>query len=691
MEKTEMSDSKRKILIVDDSEMNRSLLCDMLSGEYEILEAEDGLEASAILQGREQEIALMLLDIVMPKMDGFALLTVMNKNGWIKSVPVIIISSETVPAYVDRAYDLGVHDYISRPFDERIVQRRVSNTLMLFAKQKELEHMVIEQIQKRENDNSLMIEILSNIVESRNGESGMHILHVRLLTELFLKKLITMTDKYSISRKDIQLICTASSLHDIGKIAIPTKILNKPGRLTDEEFEIMKTHSIEGAKLLKEIPRWEEEPLIKIGCEVCRWHHERYDGKGYPDRLKGDEIPISAQVVALADVYSALRQDRVYKKAFSHEKAVEMIIGGECGAFNPVLLECLTAVSDTLEKEVGVHSEQTATRIEIVESIEQQLEKGDIAVSDRTLQLLERERMKYRFFANISQEIQFEYTKVPEMLTLSEWSADYLESPEVIMNPRNDIFGKEIFREEDFSELLQAFEEQTEENGKFERDYLLTINGKKRWSRVIAKSIWSEEEPKKFVGAIGKIIDIQNETEKINDLKTDAERDSLTGLLNHKTARVRICEKLARDSELKYILIVFDLDGFKQANDQYGHMFGDEVLKEVASTLKEGTRGNDLLARVGGDEFLLFMPYKDEKEMPVNRVFCMLDKDYKGFHISVSMGVAKAKDSGRDYESLFHMADVAMYRAKKSGKHAYYFYDESDETMNSVLNSVKED
>lgn len=691
MEKTEMSDSKRKILIVDDSEMNRSLLCDMLSGEYEILEAEDGLEASAILQGREQEIALMLLDIVMPKMDGFALLTVMNKNGWIKSVPVIIISSETVPAYVDRAYDLGVHDYISRPFDERIVQRRVSNTLMLFAKQKELEHMVIEQIQKRENDNSLMIEILSNIVESRNGESGMHILHVRLLTELFLKKLITMTDKYSISRKDIQLICTASSLHDIGKIAIPTKILNKPGRLTDEEFEIMKTHSIEGAKLLKEIPRWEEEPLIKIGCEVCRWHHERYDGKGYPDRLKGDEIPISAQVVALADVYSALRQDRVYKKAFSHEKAVEMIIGGECGAFNPVLLECLTAVSDTLEKEVGVHSEQTATRIEIVESIEQQLEKGDIAVSDRTLQLLERERMKYRFFANISQEIQFEYTKVPEMLTLSEWSADYLESPEVIMNPRNDIFGKEFFREEDFSELLQAFEEQTEENGKFERDYLLTINGKKRWSRVIAKSIWSEEEPKKFVGAIGKIIDIQNETEKINDLKTDAERDSLTGLLNHKTARVRICEKLARDSELKYILIVFDLDGFKQANDQYGHMFGDEVLKEVASTLKEGTRGNDLLARVGGDEFLLFMPYKDEKEMPVNRVFCMLDKDYKGFHISVSMGVAKAKDSGRDYESLFHMADVAMYRAKKSGKHAYYFYDESDETMNSVLNSVKED
>lgn len=683
-----MSDFKRKILIVDDSEMNRSLLCDMLSGEYEILEAENGLEASAILQAKEQEIALMLLDIVMPEMDGFALLAVMNKNGWIKSVPVIIISSETVPAYVDRAYDLGVHDYISRPFDERIVQRRVSNTLMLFAKQKELENIVVEQIQKHENDNSLLLEIFSNIVELRNGESGLHVLHVRMLTELFLKKLLEKTDRYPISKKDIPLICNASSLHDIGKIAIPSKILNKPGRLTKEEFDIMKTHSMEGAKLLKEVPERENEPLIKVGYEICRWHHERYDGGGYPDGLKGDEIPITAQVVALADVYNALRQDRVYKKAFSHEKTMEMIMGGECGVFNPILLECLAELSDVLEKEVEVHSKQTVTRIEIIQSIEQQLERGDIAVSDRTLQLLERERMKYRFFANISQEIQFEYTKVPEMLTLSEWSADYLEFPEVIMNPREDIFGKEIFQEKDFSGLLQAFEEQTEEDGKFEKDYLLTIKGRKRWSRVIAKSIWSETEPREFVGAIGKIIDIQDETERINNLKADAECDSLTGLMNHKTAREKICEVLTTDVDLKYILIVFDLDSFKQANDQYGHMFGDEVLKTVASTLIEGTRGDDIVARIGGDEFLLFMPYKDEKEMPVNRVFHMLDKDYKDFHISVSMGVAMANESDRNYEALFHMADVAMYRAKKSGKHAYSFY---DETMNSVLDLTKDE
>ena len=249
MNKKENGQIRNKILIVDDSEINRSLLSDMLSGEYEILEAENGMEASAILQSHEHEISVMLLDIVMPVMDGFETLVAMNKNGWIKSIPVIMISAETVPAYVDRAYDLGVQDYISRPFDERTVRRRVINTIMLFAKQKELSHMVADQMMEKENGNQLMIEILSNIVEFRNGESGLHVLHIRTLTELFLKALLEKTDKYDISRKDIPLICNASALHDIGKIVIPEEVLNKPGRFTDEEFSIMRTHSMEGARL----------------------------------------------------------------------------------------------------------------------------------------------------------------------------------------------------------------------------------------------------------------------------------------------------------------------------------------------------------------------------------------------------------------------------------------------------------
>ncbi len=682
---------KRKILVVDDSEMNRSLLCDMLSGIYEILEAENGLEASVILQSREQEIALMLLDIVMPKMDGFELLTVMNKNGWIKNIPVIIISSETVPAYVDKAYDLGVQDYISRPFDERIVQRRVSNTLMLFIKQKELSNMVMEQFAERENENTLMTEILSSIVESRNGESGLHVLHIRMLTEILLQKLLEKTNQYPVSKQDIPIICNASSFHDIGKMVLPMEILNKPGKLTAEEFEVMKTHSIEGAKLLKSLPMRENEPLVKIGYDICRWHHERYDGGGYPDGLKGDEIPIAAQVVALADVYDALRSSRVYKPPYSHEKTIHMIMNGECGVFNPILLECLSELSDALEEAVKVNSGSTISEEKMIQAIEQQFEKGGIDFSDRTLRLLERERMKYRFFANISQEIQFEYTKVPEMLTLSEWSAEYLRLPEIIMNPKEAVWGTEIFQKEDFEQLLQVLEEEEWEKNVFEGDYMLSINGRKRWNRVIAKSIWSEEEPREFVGAIGKIVDVHEEKERMKYLKVASEHDLLTGLLNHKTAKRKIKDILTQDEELKYILILLDLDSFKQANDQYGHLFGDEVLKYVADTLSKSVRGMDLVARMGGDEFLLFMPYKDETQLPVDRIFRTLDSDFKGFHVSVSMGVAKANECGRDYDKLFHMADVALYQVKKNGKHRYCFYDKSSETMKSVLTFGREE
>ena len=665
---------RKKILIVDDSEFNRSLLSDMLSDEYEILEAEHGMEAAGILHSQEQEIALMLLDIVMPVMDGFETLAIMNKNGWIKSIPVIMISAETVPTYVDRAYDLGVKDYISRPFDERTVRRRVVNTLILFAKQKELEHMVTEQIMEKEKSNKLMIEILSNIVEFRNGESGLHVVHIRTLTELFMRNLLEKTDEYDISPKDIPLVCNASALHDIGKIVIPEEILNKPGRLTEEEIAVMKTHSEEGAKILERIPMLEDEPLLRTAYQICRWHHERYDGRGYPDGLKGDEIPIVAQIVALADVYDALTSKRAYKKAFSHEKAVDMILNGECGTFNPLLLECLRDIEGSLEKEFKELSEKGDSQKEIANTVEQMMEGGELSVSEHSIRLLEHERMKYQFFATLSREIQFEYTKTPEMLILSEWGAKYLNMPETILTPREARFGTEVFNKDDFEQLLGDLENTTPEDPMVEEIYLLNINGQRRWSKVISKSMWGEGEPPEYAGAIGKIADIHEDMEKMNKLESRAAHDSLTGLLNHKTARGRISETLAKDEEQRYILIVFDLDHFKDANDTYGHLFGDEVLKHVAETLKNSTRNEDICARMGGDEFLIFMPYKEEAESQVKRIFGLLCDKYKEFQISVSIGVAYAENCGRDYDTLFHMADEALYEAKRGGRKAYRFY-----------------
>lgn len=667
---------KKKILIVDDSEINRSLLSDMLSDEYDILEAEHGMEAAAILHDREQEISLMLLDIMMPVMDGFETLEVMNKNGWIKDIPVIMISAETVPAYVDRAYDLGVQDYISRPFDERTVRRRVVNTIILFTKQKELSHMVTNQIMEKENDNKLMIEILSNIVEFRNGESGLHVLHIRVLTELILKWLIRK-DMYGISMDDVYLICNASALHDIGKISIPSEILNKPGRLTDEEYEIMKGHAAEGARLLSDIPMRENEPLIKLGFQICRWHHERYDGRGYPDRLEGDEIPIAAQVVALADVYDALTSKRVYKAAFSHEKAVGMILNGECGVFNPVLMECLKDISDELRDEMRLRSEGQNLQEETLDVVEQMMEKGELDVSDRTLKLLEHERVKYQFYAELSQEIQFEYTVTPEMLILSEWGASYLNMPDTILNPKKDAFGTNIFSKNDFEDLLNRLEMTTPQEPMVEQNYLLNINGQERWSKVIARSMWESWEPPEYAGAIGKIVDIHDELEKMNHLEVMAAHDSLTGLLNHKTAKSQISERLAEDEEKKFILLLFDLDHFKQANDTYGHLFGDEVLKFVSERLKKNTRNVDIVARMGGDEFLLFMPYKDSIEPLVKRIFNLLCTQYEQFTIGVSMGVACAKECGGDYDTLFHMADEALYEVKRNGRNNYCFYDKT--------------
>ena len=314
--KEKMFKLKQTILIADDSEMNRSLLADMLGNEFEILEAENGVQAVAYMQNEGSRIDLVLLDIVMPKMDGFEVLAVMNRNDWIKDTPVIMISSETAPSCIKRAYELGVTDFINRPFDVWIVRRRVMNTLMLVSKQKKLVHMVTDQIFKREKMNNLMITVLSHIVEFRNGESGLHVLHIKTITELLLQNLIIKTDKYNLSPVDISLISTASALHDIGKIAIPDPILNKPGKLTPEEYEIIKTHSELGALMLDDLDIPQDEHLIVYARQICRWHHERYDGKGYPDGLKGEEIPIAAQVVSIADVFDALTSERVYKRPF---------------------------------------------------------------------------------------------------------------------------------------------------------------------------------------------------------------------------------------------------------------------------------------------------------------------------------------------------------------------------------------
>lgn len=353
---------KQKILIVDDSEMNRFILAQMLRQDYDILEAGDGIKAVDILREQADDIALMLLDIIMPGLDGFGVLDKMNENGWIDDIPVIIISSDRSPVAIERAYELRAADFISRPFDAAIVRHRVVNTILFYAKQKKLVSLVERQVYEKERQSGLMIDILSHIVEFRNGESGLHVLHIRTLTELLLKRLVKKTSKYKLTPTDIGLISTASALHDIGKIVIPEHILNKPGKLTDEEFAIIKTHAQKGAEMISGVSILGREPLLEYARDIARWHHERVDGRGYPDGLSGDEIPICAQVTAIADVYDALTSERVYKKAYTHETAIRMINNGECGAFDPLLLECLMDFEGTLRQELEIRAKKYIDR-----------------------------------------------------------------------------------------------------------------------------------------------------------------------------------------------------------------------------------------------------------------------------------------------------------------------------------------
>ena len=410
-----------KILIADDSKMNQQILSEILGDRYEYLYADDGMQALELLHS-EFDIDL-LLDINMPRLDGFGVLEVMKQRNWLQEIPVIITSSEDDESFIQKAYELGVTDYIRRPFNLTVTQRRVSNALTLYARQKHLVHLAEEQVYEHKKTNSAIINILSHIVESCNFESGTHILHVRVITDILLRQLVAATNRCPLSQADISMISTLSALHDIGKISIPAEILNKPGKFTREEFEIMKTHTTAGDELLQDMPVSHDDPLMRTAHEICRWHHERWDGRGYPDGLKGDEIPVSAQVVALADVYDALTSDRCYKKAFSHETAMQMILNGECGAFNPLLLECFSAVGATLHEHLQHEPSEFDYRLESHRLSAEMLEQHSLPTDNRELQLLPLARANAVFFAEQSGCLQFVYDRWMNKVTYTNWDA----------------------------------------------------------------------------------------------------------------------------------------------------------------------------------------------------------------------------------------------------------------------------
>ena len=487
--------------------MNREILSEVLGSDYDYLFAGNGLQALEQLS-QNPDVDLMLLDIRMPQLDGFGVLNILKQQYGSDEIPVIVLSAEEDVRIIQKAYDLGAVDYINRPFNLAIVQRRVRNTLFLYARQKQLVHLVEEQVYEREKNSSAMVNVLSHVIEARNHETGTHILHMRVLTDVLLHRLIRLTDRYPLSESDISMITNLSALHDIGKICIPEEILNKPGSLDDREMEIMKSHAALGDALLQNMPGSDGDSFVRMARDVCRHHHERWDGGGYPDGLKGDEISIAAQVVALADVFDALTSDRCYRKALPFDKAMEMIHDGRCGAFNPLLMQCLDASRDELYACLTTSGRIFDVQTEARHLATEVLQNRSLPPDDRDLRVLALEKAKSAFFAQECGGIQFEYDRALNRVVCTDWYAEPRDRVRALYLSEGD--DVKLLSQEDKSRLMELVRGATPDSPDVEMRALISVHGEKRWHRLRARTLW-ERESRQCDSVIGQFTDVHDE------------------------------------------------------------------------------------------------------------------------------------------------------------------------------------
>ena len=492
-------DKKQKILIVDDAKFNRDILKEILGDTYNYLEAENGNQAIQMI-GENIGIDLMLLDINMPQMNGFEVLEIMKRSQCMEETPVIMISSEDDVDTMRKAYELGITDYITRPFDSVIVKKRVQNTLGLYANQKHLINVVYDQVYEKEENNNIMIRILSNVLGSRNSESREHILHIKTATEMMLRKLVKVTDAYPLTEADIALITTASSLHDIGKIYIPEEILNKPGRFTDKEFEIMKTHSELGAAIIEDMDFPQDHPLVHTAWEICRWHHERWDGKGYPDGLKGEEIPICAQVVSIVDVYDALTSERCYKKAFDHDTAIQMILDGQCGQFNPILLKCLKELSIQFSKMLDKKMNENSYYQEVQRLSNEILSDRSLPNKTYSQGIVKVMQEKIDFFKSNSGMNSIDYNAISGQLTIQNGKQQIVCQRN---HPNFDLFKEFGVNEEDVQHIQVLLHQTSVQNKEISVQIKVTVEDNSQMYKLKLHTLWSPLKKNGYIGIIG--------------------------------------------------------------------------------------------------------------------------------------------------------------------------------------------
>lgn len=930
------------LLIVDDVKMNRAILTGIFGNQYRSAEAENGVQAIQFMQQHRDDIAVVLLDLSMPLMDGYQVMDEMNRQGLISEIPVIIITADNSSDSEIKAFDAGASDVITKPFEAHIVRRRVHNVIELNRRRLLQDELIEEQAQKLRKSNAGIIATLASIVETRSLETGQHIKRMGMYVRILLENAAASFPEYMLDARSIDIIMNASSLHDIGKVAIPDAILNKPGKLSPQEYEIMKSHTLRGCEILDSLTDITDREYLQYAYNICRYHHERWDGRGYPDGLRGDAIPICAQAAGIADCYDALTNDRVYKNAIPPEEAISMILNGECGIFSPKLLECLKAVRqqfmelardfadeekslpavsllETASPRIGgfrdVRRSDSLKYFALLNYIKATVMEVDLATgiyqlvyqcssdfdllrsganfaecmtrfADGAVHPDDRERMlqilgyytedffaegllqmqrRYRIYNRASGEyltwlatmlrinpdapqqqhvlllwrradelpqtaerksvveelmlqntiidiqpcIRDNWLTMPYvssgLLSILGYTADEIRSqfsnrficlihpddqddvlrlsasqqrlgPYQEMEYRliskcgqviwvleksqlmTDDAGRECFycalidvtrskrTEEELRSLIERYQivmertsdvifewradtdqlsfssswnsrfgwEEKEDGVMGRRTYvkylhrddvkiydqmlsrlhdgedydecearILNGGGTYRWCLIRITVLRGQDGTTKR--AVGVIADIDAQKKVIQQLRSMAERDSLTLLYNKKVAKKRIDEHIsAMQPGDSAAMFVIDVDDFKRINDRYGHMPGDAVLQRIASALEGVFRSSDIVARIGGDEFLVFMTSVrdkriiEERAVRINSILQgVIIQTIPDHTISCSVGLVLCPSGGTSFDELFIHGDLALYDAKHKGKNQYSFYDES--------------
>lgn len=668
------------LLIVDDIAHNRAILREIFRDQFAALEAENAPDALKLIEKNRAHIALILIALDLPGVDGFQLLREMHAHGFLPGMPVLMIASGISPEKAAAAIRLGVSDFVEQPFNAEIVRRRAQRLVDSERHRASVEDLVESRTQEIRRANRYAIEALSTIVEFRSGETAQHTRRISMVTRLLCQALAQHYMEFGLTETVIDDIVCASALHDVGMIAVPESILSKPGRLSNEEFEIMKRHTIYGEQVIERISATGGERFFAYCRDICLCHHERWDGNGYPRGIAGDAIPLWAQIVALADVYEALTSERVYKPPFTHDQALEMIRDGDCGAFNPILLSTLDLIKDRVRSAITelAYDGDFMPGEPSYDSLEH--------LPSRTLKLLEHEREQYKTYASLSGEVLIDYDRENDTLSFSGRFSDHFDGETTIRNAMSS--GGALNRylyPGDRETLDAAITNASRANPTLKMDVrLLTKRGWYEWYEAVIRTLWTGEGDGTFVRALGKLTNIDQAVRETCRLREQATRDILTGLLNRVETERCIKQRLLESEDVGSALLYIDIDDFKEFNDTRGHGFGDDILRKMGQVIRANIRETDIAGRIGGDEFIVYLDRVRSEEAIIGNVERLISVIRQGFSIrsenapvSVSVGIARFPLDGSRYEALLEKADQAMYAAKYGGKGSYAFFSPS--------------